>query len=116
MADIQLFSAEELADQERKRRGKGGRRRSEERQRIIDQYKVTLLPAQVGWGGDVVLSEDDDKRLVRQNLKIAAKEIGKLIEFRPIKDSMRIRFRIITPEEQAAKPRRPGRPRKNPVA
>ena len=115
MADIQLFSPAELEEQARKRRSKGGRRRSEERQRIIDQYKVILLPAQVGWGGDVVLTGGDDKRLVRQNFKIAAKEIGKLIEFRPIKDDQRIRFRIITPEEQAAKPRRPGRPRKNPV-
>ena len=52
------------------------------------------------------------KRLVRQNLKAAAEELGITLDFRPIKDKSRMHVRVITPEEKAAKPPRGGRPRK----
>ncbi len=116
MAEIQLLTPEQLAERDRKPKGKSGRRRSEERTRIIEQYKNTLRAAEPGYGGDVVLGSDEDKRIVRQNLKTAADELHKAIEFRPIKDKSRIHFRIITHEERAAKPKRTGRPRKNPAA
>ncbi len=65
-----------------------------------------------GYGADVLLAEDEDKRFVRQNLKAAADELNVAREFRPIKDKRRIHFRFITPEERAARPKRGGRPRK----
>ena len=52
------------------------------------------------------------KRLVRQNLKAAAEELGITLDFRPIKDKSRMHVRVITPEEKAAQPPRGGRPRK----
>ncbi len=66
-----------------------------------------------GYGADVVLAADEDKRMVRQNLKAAANELNQVIDFRPTKDKSRIHFRFITPEDKAAKPKRGGRPRKN---
>ncbi len=65
-----------------------------------------------GYGADVLLAADEDKRFVRQNLKSAADELNVALEFWPVKDRSRIHFRFITPEEQAARPKRGGRPRK----
>lgn len=115
MAEISLLTPEQLAEREQKPKGKNrsGRRRSEERTRIIEEYKAILRDAEPGYGGDVTLTEAEDKRIVRQNLKAAADELQQALEFRPIKDKTRIHFRVITLEEKAAKPKRGGRPRKN---
>ena len=115
MADITLLTPAELAEREQKPQGRGrsGRRRSEERTRIIEEYKAAMRDAEPGYGADVVLSEGEDKRIVRQNLKAAAEELTMALEFRPIKDKSRIHFRVITQEEKAKKPRRGGRPKKN---
>ena len=86
-----------------------GRRRSPERTRIIEAYKAALQDAQPGYGADVHLEEGDDKRTVRQNLKAAAEELNVALDFRPIRDPNRIHFRVITPEEQAARPKCGGR-------
>ncbi len=114
MADIRILSPEELAEREQKPKGRNrsGRRRSEERTRIIEDYKNAMRDASPGFGGDVTLGPGEDKRMVRQNLKAAADELNKALEFRPIKDKSRIHFRVITLEEKAAKPKRGGRPRK----
>ena len=114
MAEIRMLTPEQIAERERKPSGGGrsGRKRSEQRQQIIDAYKEALEPAEPGFGGDVILDENEDKRVVRQNLKAAADELGKTLEFRPIKDKAKIHFRVITPEEKAAKPKRGGRPKK----
>ena len=115
MASIQILTPEELVARDQKpNRARSGRRRSPERTRIVEEYKTVLQPASPGFGGDVTLGADEDKRLVRQNLKTAAEELGKALEFRPIKDKSRIHFRVITREQQAAKPKRGGRPRKGP--
>ena len=55
---------------------------------------------------------EPEKRLVRQNLKAAADELGIALDFRPIKDTSRMHVRIISPEEKAALPPRGGRPKK----
>ncbi len=114
MADIRILTPAELAEREQKPKGRNrsGRRRSEERTRIIEEYKQAMQDAEPGFGGDVTLSGGEDKRMVRQNLKAAAEELGKALEFRPIKDKTRIHFRVITVEEKAARPKRGGRPRK----
>ena len=79
---------------------------------MIEGFKTELAHATPGYGGDVLLGEDEDKRLVRQNLKAAADELGIALAFRPIRDKNRIHFRVITQEEKAARPPRGGRPRK----
>ena len=116
MAVIRILSPDELAEREQKPKGRSrsGRRRSEERIRIIEEFKAQMRDAEPGYGGDVLLAEGEDKRMVRQNLKAAADELNQALEFRPIKDKSRIHFRVITHEEKAAKPKRGGRPRKNP--
>ncbi len=113
MATLNLLTPEELANREQKpATRRSGRRRSAERTRIIEGFKTTLQNAEPGYGADVLLDEGEDKRLVRQNLKTAADELGMALEFRPIKVKNRIHFRVITPEEKAARPPRGGRPKK----
>ena len=111
MAELILLTPAQLAEREQKPRGQVGRRRSPERTRIIEEYKGVLQQAQPGYGGDVLLAEDEDKRMVRQNLKAAAEELNVALDFRPIRDPNRIHFRVITPEARAARPKRGGRPR-----
>jgi hypothetical protein len=113
MAEITLLTPEQLAEREQKPQGHGrrGRRRSEERTRIIEEYKVVMQGIQPGYGADVLLAEGEDKKKTRQNLKAAADELGHRIQFRPLKDPTRLHFRFITREEQAAAQKRGGRPR-----
>jgi hypothetical protein len=113
MADIRIVTPQELQAREQKPPGRAGRQRSPERTRIIEEYKATLQDVQPGFGGDVMLEEGEQKRIIRQNLQEAAKELNLALDFRPIKNPMRMQFRVITPEEAAQKPRRGGRPRKN---
>ncbi len=113
MAELVLLTPEQVAERTQpKGPGRMGRRRSPERTRIIEAYKAALQDAQPGYGADVHLEEGDDKRTVRQNLKAAAEELNVALDFRPIRDPNRIHFRVITPEEQAARPKRGGRPRR----
>ena len=115
MAEITLLTPEQLVERQQKPKGQGrsGRRRSAERTRIIEEYKAALQGVQPGYGADVVLADGEEKRIVRQNLKAAAAEQNLGLEFRPLKDPSRIHLRFITIEEQAAKPKRGGRPRKS---
>jgi hypothetical protein len=115
VATITLLTPEQVAEREQKPKGQGrsGRRRSEERTRIIEDYKAMMRGVEPGYGADVLLAEGEDKKKTRQNLKAAADELNVALDFRPIKDKSRIHFRFITPEQRAAKPKRSGRPRKN---
>ena len=115
MAEITLLTPEQLIERQQKPKGQGrsGRRRSAERTRIIEEYKAALQGVQPGYGADVFLADGEEKRIVRQNLKAAAAEQNLGLEFRPLKDPSRIHLRFITIEEQAAKPKRGGRPRKS---
>ena len=115
MAEITLLTPEQLVERQQKPKGQGrsGRRRSPERTRIIEEYKAALQGVQPGYGADVFLADGEEKRIVRQNLKAAAAEQNLGLEFRPLKDPSRIHLRFITIEEQAAKPKRGGRPRKS---
>jgi hypothetical protein len=115
MANIRILTPEQLEEREQRPKGRSGRRRSEERTRIIEEYKDALRGVEPGFGGDVSLGDEEEKRTVRQNLKAAAQELNMSLEFRPIKDKTRIHFRVITPEQAQAKPKRGGRPRKNPA-
>ena len=115
--NITILTPEELAERDQRPQregGRAGRPRSEERTRIIEEYKALLRDAPVGFGGDVELAPGEEKRIVRDNLKAAAAELDLALEFRPRKDRTQIQFRVITPEEYAAKPKRGGRPRKHP--
>ncbi len=116
MATLNILTPEELAHRDQKSRSKGvgrGRRRSLKRSRIIEGFKEVLQQAKSGYGADVLLSEDEDKRTVRTNLKDAAGELGLALEFHPFKDKHRMHFRVMTLEEKAARPYRGGgRPKK----
>ncbi len=113
MATLNILTPEQLQNREQKPpRRRTGRRRSAERNRIIEALKAELQDANPGYGVDVILSEGEDKRLVRQNLKAAADELGIALDFRPIKDKSRMHVRVISPEEKAAMPPRGGRPKK----
>ncbi len=116
MATLNILTPEELASRDQKSRSKGvgrGRRRSAERTRIIEGFKEVLQQAKPGYGADVLLGEDEHKRMVRTNLKDAAGELGLALEFHPFKDKRRMHFRVITLEEKAARPYRGGgRPKK----
>ena len=115
MAELIILTPEQLAERAHRPTGQGrvGRRRSPERMLIIEAYKAALQDAQPGYGADVRLEAGDEKRTVRQNLKAAAEELNVALDFRPIRDPNRIHFRVITPEEQAARPKRGGRPRQS---
>lgn len=113
MAEITLLTPDQLAARGHKPKGRSGRQRSPERTQVIEAYKAAMQAAQPGFGADVVLAPGEAKRQVRMNLKTAADELGQVLDFRPIKDPSRIHFRFITPEEKAAQPKRPGRPRKH---
>lgn len=113
MAEFQVLTPEQLAERDNKPKGRSGRRRSPERIRMIEQYKQQLSTIEPGYGVEVTLDEGEEKRVVRQNLKLAAQELGLAFDFRPIKDKSKIHFRVITPEEAEKRPKRGGRPRKN---
>ncbi len=111
MAELIILTPEQLAERDQPRgRGRSGRRRSEARTRIIESYKASLQGAEPGHGGDVLLEEGDEKRVVRQNLLAAANDLGLALAFRPVRDPNRLQFRVVTPEERAARPRHGGRP------
>ena len=112
MAEFQVLTPEQLTERDTKPKGRSGRRRSPERIRIIEEYKERLSNVEPGYGVDVALGDDEEKRDVRQNLKLAAQELGVVFEFRPIKDKSKIHFRVLTPEEAEKRPKRGGRPKK----
>jgi hypothetical protein len=117
MATVVILTPEDLQvrDQKSSGTGRSGRRRSPERLRLIEEFKGILADVVPGYGADVALDPNEDKRIVRQNLASAAEDLGIALDFRPIKDKTRIHFRVITIEEKAARPRRGGgRPRKYP--
>ena len=116
MPAFTIVSPEELAERQQKPSsggGRPGRRRSDERTRIIEEYKVMLRDVHLGFGVDVVLTPEEAKPIVRENLKAAAAELDRALAFRRIKNPSRLQFRIITPEEYAAMPKRGGRRPKN---
>jgi len=111
MANIRLVTPQELQEREHKPQGRVGRQRSPERTAAIAAYKAALQDVQPGYGADVMLEEGEEKRKVRQNFRAAAAQLNLILDFRPVKDTSRIHFRVITPEEKATKPKRAGRPR-----
>src|SRR6476660_2214005 len=107
MAKLQLLTPEEL-ESRGKKTGRLGRRRSAERTTSIESFKTQLEGAEPGYGGDVHLTGDENKRSVRQNLKAAADEMGIALDFRPNKKPDQMHFRVISLEEKAARPKRRG--------
>ncbi|MDP9314698.1 MAG: hypothetical protein M3R24_28125 [Chloroflexota bacterium] len=98
MAQLVILTPEQVAERDRKPEGRAGRRRSAERTRIIEEYKAVLQQAQPGYGADVLLTENEDKRQVRQNLQAAAAELNLALAFRPSKNKTLMHARVMTPE------------------
>src|SRR4051795_9354360 len=112
MATLQIVTPDELEARTTKSGKRLGRKRSAQRTTSIESFKTQLEGAEPGDGGDVLLTSDENKRIVRANLHAAADEMGFALDFRPIKKPNRMHFRVISLEEYAARPKRGGRPRK----
>src|SRR3954454_20137432 len=93
MATLQMVTPQEL-EARAKKTGRKGRQRSAQRTTSIESFKTQLEGAEPGYGGDVLLTDDEEKRFVRQNLKAAADEMGFALDFRPIKKPNRMHFRV----------------------
>jgi hypothetical protein len=66
-----------------------------ERARIREEYKGYLSQLAAGEGGELVLSEGEDKAAVRNRLNRAAKELNVQLEYKRTRDNV-VRFRIVS--------------------
>ena len=111
MAELTIWSPEEVEKRSMSKRAL----QREERERLVEEYSKQFENVEPGFGGQVMLEEDDDKRKIRQIVRDAAAQHNLTLRFRPIKDKQRIEFNVIDPS--TIPPRRGGRrgrPRKNP--
>ena len=99
MAKIHITTPEELTARGMKPR-RSGQTRSAERTAIIEEYKQFLSAITPGYMREVVLEDGETKPLVRMNLRAAADELGRVIEFRTMKDPQRLKFLITHPKER----------------
>lgn len=111
MAQLTILTPEQLAERDSTPDRRTGRRRSSARTQIIDAYEAVLAQAAPGYGAEVELEDGDTKAQVRQNLHAAAADLGLALAFGPIRNPARLALRVITLEEQAARPKRGGRRR-----
>lgn len=111
MAEFTLWTPEEMNDRAKPKRTQ----QRENRERALAEYGEHFQSAQPGFGGQVTLSDEEDKRKIRALVREAAARNNLTLRFRPIKDKNRIEFLVIDPEKQPA-PRtggaRRGRPKK----
>ena len=113
MAKLTLLTPEEAkARDEKPKKPRQGRQRSPERLRMLEEYRQALQGAAPGYGGDVILAEGEQKRVVRLLINEAAESLGLALSYRPRRDANLMRFDVISQEEKAARPKRGGRPRK----
>jgi len=66
-----------------------------ERARIREEYKSYLSQLAVGEGGELILSEGENKTTVRNRLTRAAKELNISLEYKRTRDNA-VRFRIVS--------------------
>ncbi len=111
MPEFTLWTPEEMQERAKPKRTQ----QRESRERAIAEYGAYFQTARPGFGGQVVLSDDEDKRKIRALVREAATRSNLSLRFRPIKDKNRIEFIVIDPSKQPA-PRntggRRGRPKK----
>jgi hypothetical protein len=111
MPEFTLWTPEEMLEREKPRR----ERAREAKERMISEYSAYLKAAKPGFGGQIVLGDEEDKRKVRAIVREAAQRNGLTLRFRPIKDKGRIEFSV-TDANSGNKSRgatKPGRPRKS---
>lgn len=112
MAEFTLWTPEEMQDRAKPKRTQ----QREARDRAIAEYSTFFASAQPGYGGQLVLGDDEDKRKIRALVREAATRNNLSLRFRPIKDKNRIEFLVIDPEKQPSRRNtgaRRGRPKKN---
>ncbi|HYF65489.1 MAG TPA: hypothetical protein VD886_21865 [Herpetosiphonaceae bacterium] len=112
MAEFTLWTPEEMQDRAKPKRAQ----QREARDRAIAEYSAFFASAQPGYGGQLVLGDDEDKRKIRALVREAASRNNLSLRFRPIKDKNRIEFLVIDPEKQPSRRNtgaRRGRPKKN---
>jgi hypothetical protein len=105
MAELKLFTPDEIAERAKPKR----QQKREAKERMVSGYASQLQGCRPGFGGEVVLSEEDDKRKIRSLLKEAAGRTKLQLRFRPIKDSGRIEFSVVEATKKAAGKGRGGR-------
>ena len=113
MPELTIWTPEEMADRAKPKRV----RQRENRERMLAEYGAQFANVSPGFGGQVTLGDEEDKRKVRNIIREAAKNQNITLRFRPIKDKQRIEFWVIDPKDAPA-PRKPtggrrGRPRRN---
>jgi hypothetical protein len=111
MPEFTLWTPEEIQERAKPKRTQ----QREARDRAIAEYSTILASAQPGYGGQLVLGDDEDKRKIRVLVREAASRNNLSLRFRPIKDKDRIEFLVIDPEQQPSRPKtgaRRGRPKK----
>jgi hypothetical protein len=112
MAEFTLWTPEEMQDRAKPKRTQ----QREARDRAIAEYSTFFASAQPGYGGQLVLGDEEDKRKIRALVREAASRNNLSLRFRPIKDKNRIEFLVIDPEKQPSRRNtgaRRGRPKKN---
>lgn len=113
MAEFTLWTPEEMQDRAKPKRTQ----QREARDKAIAEYSEYFASAQAGFGGQVTLGDEEDKRKIRALVREAATRNHLSLRFRPIKDKNRIEFLIMDPEKQTQRRNtgaRRGRPKKNP--
>lgn len=111
MAEFTLWTPEEMQERAKPKRTQ----QRESRERAIAEYSEYFKNAQPGYGGQVVLGDEEDKRKIRALVREAATRNSLTLRFRPIKDKNRIEFLVIDPAKQPARKNtgaRRGRPKK----
>jgi len=111
MAEFTLWTPEEIQARAKPKR----MQQQEARDRAIAEYSTFFASAQPGYGGQLVLGDDEDKRKIRVLVREAASRNNLSLRFRPIKDKNRIEFLVIDPEQKPARRTtgaQRGRPRK----
>ncbi|HEY1016736.1 MAG TPA: hypothetical protein VGE07_28750 [Herpetosiphonaceae bacterium] len=113
MPEFTLWTPDEMKEREKPKR----LQQKEAKERAISEFASYFQNAGPGFGGQLVLSENDDKRKLRALVREAASRHNLSLRFRPIKDKGRIEFSVVDPGGAPKKSSPPagkgrGRPKK----
>lgn len=109
MPELNIWNLDDMAERAKPKR----QRKREERERMVQTYREYFKNVKPGFGGEVLLSEEEDKRKIRMLIREAAEQQGINLRFRPIKDAQRIEFRVLPKEDKTSSTgAKRGRPRK----
>ena len=102
MATLTIITPEEIAARKKSPR----QQQREERERMITSYVHQLSKTRAGYGGEIILTEGEDKLKIRALLKEAATRSKIQVRLLPRRDPSRIVFLVESPA-----PAKRGRPK-----